>query len=436
MRLLINNIAKVKHAEIIIDGITVIAGNNDTGKSTIGKVLFAMFNSMNGIEEKLLAEKEDTLRRNFISILQESLHFERDAVYFLVKRSYIISKIVHLLLDSESSDENILHNKIIGYLKDELLNKFDIKENGLLEITEKFIAEYKRVSSISDEKVLLTIVSRYFNEIFDGQISSLRNDSSLSSSAELMIKNNVIQTIFSAGICSKINQDLDITKKAIYIDNPFILEDLQKSIFGTYIDNFLQDKLLQTKDVALEKGAYDSVDINDKLNSVESILNTIINGKIEEKDYYMVLTKDGLSDGIHLQNLSTGLKSFILIELLLQKQILTTKDVLVLDEPEIHLHPEWQLKYAEAIVLLQKVFDLNIVINTHSATFLEAIDLFSQIHKISDKCRYYLSKDSDVPNMSEFDDVTGSLDKVYKSLVTPTMALMRLREQLEESDND
>ena len=40
MKLSINNFAKIKQADIIIDGITVIAGENNTGKSTVGKVLF------------------------------------------------------------------------------------------------------------------------------------------------------------------------------------------------------------------------------------------------------------------------------------------------------------------------------------------------------------------------------------------------------------
>ena len=40
MKLKVNNFAKIKEADIIIDGITVIAGENNTGKSTIGKILF------------------------------------------------------------------------------------------------------------------------------------------------------------------------------------------------------------------------------------------------------------------------------------------------------------------------------------------------------------------------------------------------------------
>lgn len=42
MKLRIDNFTLIKRAEIDIDGITVIAGNNNTGKSTVGKVLYSI----------------------------------------------------------------------------------------------------------------------------------------------------------------------------------------------------------------------------------------------------------------------------------------------------------------------------------------------------------------------------------------------------------
>ena len=43
MKLHIENVAKIKKADIDVEGITVIAGSNNTGKSTIGKILFSIF---------------------------------------------------------------------------------------------------------------------------------------------------------------------------------------------------------------------------------------------------------------------------------------------------------------------------------------------------------------------------------------------------------
>ena len=58
MQLNISHVGKIEKAEIVIDGITVIAGENKAGKSTIGKSLFAIFNSMNNMDEKIAQEKK------------------------------------------------------------------------------------------------------------------------------------------------------------------------------------------------------------------------------------------------------------------------------------------------------------------------------------------------------------------------------------------
>lgn len=39
MKLELKNICKIKNAEVELNGITVIAGENNTGKSTVGKAL-------------------------------------------------------------------------------------------------------------------------------------------------------------------------------------------------------------------------------------------------------------------------------------------------------------------------------------------------------------------------------------------------------------
>lgn len=42
MNLELKNVGKIKYADVELNGITVIAGENNTGKSTIGKMLFCM----------------------------------------------------------------------------------------------------------------------------------------------------------------------------------------------------------------------------------------------------------------------------------------------------------------------------------------------------------------------------------------------------------
>ena len=49
MRFVVEGIGKIGRAEILLDGITLIVGENNTGKSTIGKALFAHVNSVCGL---------------------------------------------------------------------------------------------------------------------------------------------------------------------------------------------------------------------------------------------------------------------------------------------------------------------------------------------------------------------------------------------------
>lgn len=62
MKLLIKDFSKIHEATIELNGITVIAGNNNTGKSTVGKILFALFNSVNDIDKKVELEKEEVIQ--------------------------------------------------------------------------------------------------------------------------------------------------------------------------------------------------------------------------------------------------------------------------------------------------------------------------------------------------------------------------------------
>ena len=72
MNIRIDNIGKVKKADIEIRGITIIAGPNDTGKSTISRALFSVFNSFYHIEEEMKRERESRLIRIFKVIFIES----------------------------------------------------------------------------------------------------------------------------------------------------------------------------------------------------------------------------------------------------------------------------------------------------------------------------------------------------------------------------
>jgi predicted ATPase len=132
--------------------------------------------------------------------------------------------------------------------------------------------------------------------------------------------------------------------------------------------------------------------------------------------------REGSTDNaIDIANVSTGLKTFVIIKTLLQNGYLEENGIIILDEPEIHLHPEWQLVFAELIILMQKEFNMHILINTHSPYFLDAIEVYSNKHGIANKCRYYLSEISD--KISTIKNVTNNIELIYEKLSWPLQVL-------------
>jgi predicted ATP-dependent endonuclease of OLD family len=114
--------------------------------------------------------------------------------------------------------------------------------------------------------------------------------------------------------------------------------------------------------------------------------------------------------------------------MLLEKGCIEENDLLILDEPEIHLHPQWQLVYAELIVLLQKYFKLSVVLTTHSPYFLDAINLFSEKYGVAETTNYYLASQKE--RWVKMENVTDNIELIYQKMATPVQILDTLRYEL------
>ena len=96
---------------------------------------------------------------------------------------------------------------------------------------------------------------------------------------------------------------------------------------------------------------------------------------------------------------------------------LSNETTLIIDEPEVNLHPEWQIKLAEILVVLQKKLKLNLLINTHSPYFLRAIQVYAAKHSIADRAKYYICDIVDGKLLTQ--DVTTNTAQVFEKLTKP-----------------
>ena len=165
MKLTINNIGKLKNAEVVIDGITVITGENDTGKSTVGKVLWSVFNGFYEIDEKVYNEKVSELEKIIDEIIKENVYKNLSTDYnsfFEIFNSTREKIAIEFLKGNKNYSEDEIKIIINNYKK-------DLK----IENISKFVQEINETLKISDKEIIKVIVSRVMNKEFHNQINAI-----------------------------------------------------------------------------------------------------------------------------------------------------------------------------------------------------------------------------------------------------------------------
>ena len=437
MKLKINNFAKIKEADVIIDGITVIAGENNTGKSTVGKILFSLFNSLSNVDEKIFEERLKEIEHTNIMVIQNSI-VEADVSRSMVFRSALnISRKIDSQIRKEIGLNGIISDKGLFDIIENIMKSWwktrEEEENvELVRAIDKVYKNTNELLNLPENTIILEIVSRYFKKVFHSQMESVTVDEAAETRVSLDIKGKQEQLFFKNNCCKEIVDNVKIIHKAIYIDNPFVIDELsrnQHSILNP-MNELLIDLITSKSQEGILDGVVETVRAKEKLNDIYETLQSVIDGEVlispSDGEYY--LKNSDFSEPIAFQNLSTGMKSFVILKMLLEQGCIKEKDVIILDEPEIHLHPQWQIAYAELIVLLQKHFDLSVVVTTHSPYFVDAINLFSCKYGTDSRVNYYLS--SNVGNTVTMENVTEKIDLIYKKMASPVQMLDTLRYEL------
>ena len=421
MRLILENVGKVQEADIKLDGITLIAGENNTGKSTVGKMLFCIFESFYKIERQISQERINTIERHIANFYHET--FNRAGRKYSVHD--LAAEFVHNK-EQYVGDSRIIRKAIENFFENREINFDAIAYQDTLEqLADKIYS----VLFIEDTEIRRAILQRTLDSEFGMKIGFLNNESNYSK-IQLEIRNSKIEFEVINNENINIIQDMSLNKEIIYIDDPFVLDDLQdllpyRSAYGLNHRDSLLDKIVRVKDTR-DFGALDEILVNKKLERIFETMNGICDGDLtvsEDGGNYSYRTSE-LNGTLEMSNLSTGIKSFIILKTLLRNGSINDNGVVILDEPEIHLHPEWQLKFAEVIVLIQKEFGVNILLNTHSPYFLNAIEVYVKKYGIEKKCKFYLTDDNE--GRTNIKDVTDQTELIYEKLARPLQDLENL----------
>lgn len=420
------NIGKVAEADVEINGIAVVAGENGTGKSTVGKALYAAFNSMSNSQNKI-----DKMRRNSVErTLRKAYTGGPLGPMSRHKRSAgRISDFTDRVFSCECTRDELI-DEIKEYYGKEISREIESDfTNGVAGVADQII----EIMDISDDEVFRAIATNRFQSEFNGQINSVFDDEI--GSVGLQIKG--FSTVFSiAGDeVTEVHNRRTLRFRAHYLDDPFLIDSLGGAYGSAFRPRTLlghQEELRQDLIRATvryddnESSPFDEIAMERHLKVLMDKVVSLCPGHFEKSGNHdrLIYLEKGFVRGLEPGNLSAGLKTFAIMKVLLKSGALDAGGTIILDEPEIHLHPAWQLAFAEIIVLLQKELGMHVLMSTHSPYFLNAIEVYSKKYGIDGLCSYYLAETC-ADGRSRFSDITCSTEMAYEKLAAPFDILER-----------
>ena len=431
MQIRLQNIGIVTEAKVALSGITVIAGPNKSGKSTIGRALMAY--------GTLLRRMDELVRNKRLTLLAVQLG-EHIGLSDLNK-----SRFQRMLVSDEQADDFLSlefwkdKNKVSSLASKIFKTIQQLRANELIENFSNI--DLSDISQILDDvmgqdenAIILDIMNMCFRDAFIGQINSLYNPDK-EAIIELFEGDSEISD-FSVGFMFNhlLRSENKISfqfPKILYLE-PLHLLDFA---FEKYYANNRWTEMIGDDDCSWERimkssfGPREDISPKDKEDIEQLVveIKSILGGELDMKDGRLQFKESSFptqAKGVELENLASGMKSMTAILKALDCCVLRHGRILVIDEPESNLHPEWQVKFAFVLLHLWTMLGVRVVVATHSPYFLKGLETCAaQLNCLDTMSCYFMQPDTDGKGMIA-KDVTNRLNEVYKSFFDPLNNLM------------
>ena len=355
MKLTLKNIGKIGTASVEINGITVIAGENNTGKSTVGKALYCLFTAFHNINDKIVEERSLSIyraisapfRKRRANILMAPNGLRRIAEEICKNRTRYI----------DSTDE--LRKVLEGIYKNNEV--YDIgTENGAEDGIDAIFSKVFSYLKLEDNTIKANVLKNILQSEFNMQISHVNAQDLLSSMVLEFHGEKCINVEVVNNEAINIKSAIDIYSNLAYLEDPFVIDELANDLPFRFIrsENHrtkLIEMLTQKRTRSIVSNVIEEMIVSEKLEQIFDILNHICEGNLTKQEDGYFYTSAKYDAPIALSNISTGFKTFLILKTLLMNGAIEEGGTIILDEPEIHLHPEWQLVFAELIVLIHMI---------------------------------------------------------------------------------
>lgn len=429
MTLKIKNFGPINDAKLDIGKINVIAGANASGKTTTSKLFYCLLASSSS-DGKYLANKGiANLLSPLIVYIWQKAENNTEEQNKLLKFSNTVNNFDVM---SDISLHNIYHDTF------QIYEKLDIKNRNFLNEKFKEIDEILTLKENSEDYyiyVLSNILEIEFDggeqiaENFTGEIQFFGKNDDFEFRNEIKMDAEGVQSNLSKDYFDSLG-----LSEVSYIETPYVLDfmgaisrDFPFSKGSDYHQKLLMRKL---RDNSNKTNLFDDL-ISKNIIDFEKKIYKLIEGNFkydhDSEDFKF-------TNGDHtftIKNTSSGLKHIGIIQLLLKNRKLPKNSYLIMDEPEVHLHPEWQVKLAEILVLLARDLNITLYINSHSPHFIEAIEVFSEYYDIGDVTNFYLTEKKENGKYNINKITKDNLIEIYNRLGKPYEDIDKFRGKID-----
>lgn len=372
MKLRINNLGAIKEGEIdLSQKFIVFCGPNGTGKTYLSYVIFGLFKRKFHIQgkqkfaEKLLNEKKASMEIDFEKLFQyrnsmiSGTESSVDALFGLGESdSKKIFKDFHCAF-SQSDDD----------LKYELINtKFETtnKVQNVLVKIEKEIGKTQLIVSILNESIP--------NDAIRGVMMFL--DSYIYSSLASYPIGNVEMFTVERNSIYTFSKELSVRKQEA-LDNMLLLMDKEKKIdrFDLYFRNNYKYPLPIRMGLEIADNLSEIKKTDSQFYKFSSFMeDELLHGKVQVSNDGEIQFKPSQASRttLPIQMTASVVKTLSSLDLYL-KHIATINDLIIIDEPEINLHPDNQILVARMLVRLMNS-GFRIILSTHSDYIIREIN--------------------------------------------------------------
>lgn len=413
----LQNYHAIKEAHIDIDGLTVLAGINGSGKSTLSRWLYYLTNAMHEFEHFQKNEyvnalvrvvnqvarvlRSDNMSSKYDNYREKILAFKKENAF---EEAKLVDLFVAFLLQAENDLKKYVTSaspSMIKRLSYYLTGKDDTEEKDINDVVQTYISNINLAFQDRLEVLHKTISSRSLLDLEDVIANEYEQYEGMPKDMSLFEEGF---NLFEEG---RFTPPIALNK-AIYVDSPMVLSEIdykEDCLWGRF-----KKLLFETNNATFQ---------TDEKN-IQVSIQSIIGGKVKLKkddigysEELHFLANDGVD--IRIEEAATGIKSFAYISRLLENGWLDKETLLLIDEPEAHLHPQWIVEFARLLVLIHKELGTKIMIASHNPDMVAAIQSIATKEGVIDRTKFYLAERNKDSLTYSFVDKESEIGDIFES---------------------